>query len=280
MNPHICSREPQPRYARMLSALESRKKAAAASPLAAGGTAALISYLARMKALNDEIAHNNRLSAELGRREKLERQPAAQPGFASTRIDSFIAGAKKEMVKETQRELQRSDSLIADMESDFAACSYVRDGGIAAAALAAALLAAYSTLRIVRRKDKRRQEEQKAAEPHRERKVAQPMPDLAHARTELKPVEKPPYYCHYHSRLTRKLRHQMGENSAAVAEIALMAFPLAAIHMIIDDPSEIGPCIGMQRAYYELFTRELLKRGLRPDEIFLNMDLPPKKPSV
>lgn len=263
----------------MLSSVKRHKRAAVASPVVVGGAASLISYLARMKALNDEIARNGKLSTELGKREKAEAQSTSQPGSASTRIDSFIAGAKIDMVRATRRELRKSDAWIAELESGISACSHVRDGGIAAAALAAAILAVYATVKILRNRDKRRQELAKAAEPQRERKVARSMDDLAHARTEMKPLEKPPYYEQYHSRLSRKLKRQMGGNAQIVAEISLMVFPQACIHMIIDDPSEIGPCIGMQRAYYESFQIELLKRGLEPDGIFFSMDLLPKKPN-
>jgi hypothetical protein len=224
------------------------------------------------------MARNNSLYANLKKLEKAEKQPTDQAHLASTNIDFFLASARKKMVRETRTQIEGSDALIAEIKADIAGCSFVVESGITAAAFAVALLAGYGILRAVaKREEKKIRERAKQGEP-RERRIAQPMPDLAHARTEMKPLEKPPYYEQYHSRLSRKLKRQMGGNAQIVAEISLMVFPQACIHMIIDDPSEIGPCIGMQRAYYESFQIELLKRGLEPDDIFFNMDLPPKKP--
>jgi hypothetical protein len=262
----------------MLDALERRKKAAVASPVVVGGAAALISYLARMKKLNDEIECNNGLHAKLMERENAEAKPTSQPGSASTRVDAFIGWAEGRMVRQTKWELKKSDAFISALESDIDAWAHARDGGIAAAVAAAMALVVYATLRSLRRRGKRKDEIARASAPQRERKVARSMDDLAHAKTELKPPEKPPYYGQYHSRLAKKLKRQMGEHAPLVAEIALMAFPPATIHMVMDDPSDLGPFIGAQRAYYERFCLELLKRGLKPEDIFFNMDLPPKKP--
>jgi len=265
---------------RVLDSVERHKKAAFASPLAAGAAASAISYFIRMKKLNDEIDCNNGLHAKLRVREDAAADSTSQPGSASTRVDAFIEWAKGRMVRQTKWELKKSDAFIGSLESDFVSCAYVRDGGIATAISAAVFIVIYAALRRYRRNWEKAMAPGRTSRPQRERKVASSMDDLGHARTELKPPEKPSYYEQYHSKLARKLRHQMGEHAPVVAEIALMAFPQATIHMILDDPLEIGPFIGRQRAYYEIFCLELLKRGLKPDDIFFKMDPPPKKPIV
>lgn len=128
-----------------------------AFPVAVGGATSLISYLARMKKLNDEIECNNGLQSELQVREKAESRSTAQPGYASTRVDAFLDWAEGRMARQTIWELKKSDAFISILESDMDSFTYVRDGGIAAAAAAAALIAAYAALRFLRLKEMKKE---------------------------------------------------------------------------------------------------------------------------
>lgn len=277
---HFYNHPPQPRAVRMQAALGRNKRLAVASPLLAGGAAALSSYLLKMKALSEEAARNKDLSARLEKLERAERQSTSQPSLASTNVDFFLARTRTEMISDTRDQIEANNALTAEMESDIAGYSYVRDGGIAAAAFAAALFVGYSVLRILERREKKKQEKAKQEEPGRERKIARQMLDLAHAKTELKPPERPTYFSEYYSDLVRAIRDQVGKDTGPVAEAVLMVLPLADIHRILESPGELGPCIGSGANYCDGITLQLLKAGLQPEEIskiFQMMDFPPRK---
>ena len=276
---HFCNHQPQ-RAARVQAVLDRHKAKVVASPLVAGAAGALASHFIRVAELRKEAARNKDLSAKLKKLENAEKHSWEQMNRASTNVDSFLVDARKDLITETRAELEGSNALVAEMESDVAGYSSVMDGGIAAAAFAAGLLAVFVVIRFLKKREKKRQEQQKSGEPERERKIARQMPDLAHAQTELKPPERPTYFAEYYSDLVKAIRGQVRKDTGPVAEAVLMVLPLADIHRILESPEELGPCIGSGANYCDGITLQLLKSGLQPEEIskiFQMMDFPPRK---
>ncbi len=250
----------------------------AVSPLAAGGTVALASYLMRMKALGEEAVRSKSLSAKLKTLERAEKQSTGQASLASTNVDSFLVNARKDVISDTRDRAEASDALTAEMEADIAGYSYVRDGGVAAAAFAAGMLAVFVVMRSLGKTEKKMQAQAKPEGPAVERKGVQETPAPAHAQAE--PPKHPTYFDEYYFDLRRALRGQLDKHAGAVAEAALVVLPLADIHRILENPAELGPCIGSRRHYYEEVVRRLLDAGFeKPEEIFRRMDFPPKKPA-
>ena len=251
----------------------------AVSPLAAGGTVALASYLMRMKALGEEAARNKDLFAKLKKLERAEKQSTGQASLASTNVDSFLVNARKDVISDTRDRAEASDALTAEMEADIAGYSYVRDGGVAAAAFAAGMLAVFVVMRSLGKTEKKMQAQAKPEGPAVERKGVQEMPAPATAQAE-PPPKHPTYFDEYYSELRRALKNQLDKHAGAVAEAALVVLPLADIHRILESPAELGPCIGSTRHYYEEFVRRLQDAGFeKPEEIFRRMDFPPTKPA-
>ena len=284
------SNQPEPgakasnKYSERLREFEKFKLHAAGFSVTAGFTAALVSYLLRVKQLNNEIQHRNQNVKELGRLESATLMYRSQPNYASKgNMGSFLASVRGGMVRDLHNEVSTSDLLILQMESDIAGCTFARDGALLMTAFAAAMIVGIVGTRAIAKREEREAAINKKAEeppnPGRERRIVQQFEDIAHAQTcipaPVAPPEvavseekfpRPPYFHELFNDLKRSLREEMRfPGSAEAAEAFLCVMPRKEVEDLIQWPETIELHIAANKNRLKEFFKE---KGIDPRHLF------------
>ena len=271
--------KPAGRHGRLLWKLEKRRMEAACLAAATGLGSALALHLLRKKELSDLKSQRGQKARELEKLGAKTAGYAVQHGRASHGdVDSFLASVRSEMISDLRGQIQSSDLLILEMESENPGLSFVRDSGTLTAAFAAAIALGVFSIRMLAKREERKAAKKKDAPKPRERKNAVQAEDIAHAPTCIpapasppasEKFPRPPYFSELFEDLKNSVREEMrSPGSEEAAEALLCVMPRKEVEELIKWPETIEFYIASHRRELEEFLSE---KGIDPKALFRSL---------